>query len=222
MRLKMLNYAAGDDRPESRGQRVRRLDRLLHLLSKQKEGSSNPRRILNTGDLESLRNEARYCFIDAGGRAQDALQQLDAMDFTKVTVLDKESQKARYDWIDPSSCTVLDADSEKRCIENLERVIELVQGVREIEETGSEIRSAVAASVTPDRSKDPWRFRDLDTLLRLKSVSQSQAAEAFGISSRAIRNLLRNNKLIKTARGRIACDQKFADQFNERHSPLKK
>jgi hypothetical protein len=220
----MLDLAEGDNRSETRGRRVRRLDRLLHQLRKEKKNySSKPKWVLHTGDLETLRNEARYCFIEAGSLAQDALQELNAIEFTKFKLLAEESQRSRYDWIDPSSCKILDADSEKQCIKNLDRVIELVDRVREMEETGgSEIKRAVAAPSAQTLEKTPATIRDLDTLLKLKSVSQSQAAEAFGISSRAIRDLLRNNKLTKTARGRIACDQKFVDQFNARHSPLKK
>ena len=221
----MLNLAADDNRFLSRGQRVRRLDLLLHQLRKQKEDySRKPKWVLHTGDLERLRNEARYCFIDAGLLAQDALQELNTMDFTKFRVLGEASHQVHYDWIDSSSCKILDADSEKRCIKNLDRVIELIQRVRELEETSSEIRPIVAASAAPAEAVDkpPATIRDLAALVKLKSVSQSQAAEAFGISSRAIRDLARNNKLAKTARGRIACDQKFVEQFNLRHSPLKK
>ncbi len=221
----MLNLATGDNRSDSRERRVRRLDMLLQRLRKEKENySCKPKWVLHTSELERLRNEARYCFIDAGLPAQDALQELNTMDFTKFRVLDEASHQVHYDWIDPSSCKVLDADSEKQCIKNLDRVIELIQRVREMEETGSEIRPIVAASAAPAIAveKPPATIRDLAALAKLKSVSQSQAAEAFGISSRAIRDLVRNNKLAKTARGRIACDQKFVEQFNARHSPLKK
>jgi len=220
----MQDLGAGDNRSESRERRVRRLDRLLHQLRKEKKNYfSKPKWVLQAGDLERLRNEARYCFIEAGLLTQDALQELNTMDFTKFNVLDEESHRAQYDWIDPSSCKILDADSEKQCIKNLDRVIELVDRVREMEETGgSEIKRAVAAPSAPALERTPATVRDLDTLLKLKSVSQSQAAEVFGISSRAIRDLVRNNKLAKTAKGRIACDQKFVEQFNARHSPLKK
>jgi predicted XRE-type DNA-binding protein len=220
----MLNLAAGDNRSESRGRRVRRLDRLLHQLrEKKKNYSSKPKWVLHTGDLERLRNEARYCFIDAGLLAQAALRELNALEFTKFNVLDEESQRFHYDWIDPSSCKILDADSERQCIKNLDRVIELVDRVREMEETGgSEIGRAVAAPPAQALEKPPATIRELDTLLKLKSLSQSRAAEAFGISSRAIRDLVRHERLAKTARGRIVCDQKFVDQFNARHSPLKK
>ena len=219
----MLKFEAGDSRSESRGRRVRRLDALLHLLRKEKENySSKPKWLLNTGDLERLRNEARYCFLDAGSLAQDASQELSGMDFTKYGVLDEGSHKAQYAWIDPSSCKLLDADSEKQCIQNLDRLIELVERVRKMEENGSEIKPAMDASLPKTAEETYAPIRDLATLLTLKSVSQVRAGEAFGISSRAIRDLVRNNKLTKTARGRIACDQKFVDQFNLRHSPLKK
>ena len=243
----MLKLATGDNRSESRGQRVRRLDMLLHRLKKEKENYSGENWLLNTGDLERLRNEVRYCFLDAGLPAGHALRELSAMDFTRFKVLDEESHKAKYHWIDPSSCRVLDAESEKQCIQNLDRLIELVERVRKTEETGSEIKPAVdpsspqtaektssavrdlatrlksvSASSPEKTEKTSPPLRDLATLLKLKSVSQSQAAEAFAISSRAIRDLVRNNKLTKTARGRIACDQKFVDQFHSRHSPIKK
>jgi len=193
-------------------------------MKKERENySSKPNWLLRTDDLERLRNEASYCFIDAGLRAQDALRELSTLDFTKFKVLDETSQKSHYDWIDASSCKVLDADSEKQCIENLERVIELVERVREMEETGSpEIRLDVAAPSTQAFERPLSTTRDLAALVSLKSVSQSKAAEALGISSRAIRDLVTNNRLAKTAKGRIACDQKFIDQFNARHSPLKK
>ena len=50
--------------PESRGRLVRRLDLLLHQLKKEKGNYCKPKWLINTGDLERLRNEARYCFID--------------------------------------------------------------------------------------------------------------------------------------------------------------
>jgi hypothetical protein len=207
---------------ESRGRLVRRLDVLLHRLKKEKENYSHePKWIINTGDLEKLRNEARYCFIDAG-LAQGALQELSAMDFTKFKVLDDESHRAQYDWIDPSRCKLLDANSEKQCIKNLDRLIELMETVRKREEIGSEMMPAVVLSSPQTAEKTTAPIRDLATLLKLKSVNQSQAAEALDISQRAIRDLVKNSKLNKTARGRIACDQKFVDQFNSRHSPIKK
>ncbi len=219
----MVKLAAGDSRSESRGRRVRQLDVLLHRLKKQKEDySCKPKGIINTGDLERLRNEARYCFLDAGLLAQDALLEVSAMDFTKFKVLDDESQKAQYGWVDPSRCKLLDANSEQQCIRNLDRLIELVETVRNLEETGSETKPAVAPSSSPAGEKTSAPVRDLAALLKLKSVRQLLAANALNISSRAIRNLVKNNELNKTARGRIACDQKFIDQFNLRHSPVKK
>jgi len=208
---------------ESRGRLVRRLDVLLHRLKKEKENYPyKPTRLINTGDLERLRNEARYCFIDAGLLAQDALQELSAMDFTKFKVLDDESHRAQYDWIDPSRCKLLDADSEKQCIKNLDRVIELMETVRKRAEIGSEMMPAVILASAQTTEKTTAPIRDLTTLVKLKSVNQSKAAEALDISQRAIRDLVKNSKLNKTARGRIACDQKFVDQFNSRHSPIKK
>jgi len=208
---------------ESRGQWVRRLDRLLHLLKQEKENySCQPKGLIHTGDLERLRNEARYCFLDGGLLAQDALPELRAMDFTKFKVFEDASQKAQYDWIDPSQCKLLDAASEKQCIKDLERLIELVEAVRKMEETSSQIKPAMASSSPQAVQKTSIPIRDLATLLKLKSLSHSQAAEAFDISSRAIRDWTKNGKLNKTARGRIACDQKFVDEFNSRHSPLKK
>ena len=144
------------------------------------------------------------------------------MDFTKFKVLDNQSHKAQYDWIDPSTCKLLDANAEKQCIKNLDRLIELVETVRRKEETGSEINRAMAPSSPQITEKTSAPIRDLAALLKLKSVSQAQAAEAFDVSARAIQDLVKNNKLNKTARGRIACDQKFVDQFNFRHSPIKK
>jgi hypothetical protein len=208
---------------ESRGRLVRRLDVLLHRLKEEKENYSNkPKWIITTGDLERLRNEARYCFVDAELLAQDALQELSAMDFTKFEVLDDESHKARYDWIDPSRCKLLDATSEEQCIKNLDRLIELIETVRKREEIGSEMMPAVVPSSPQTAEKTTAPIRDLATLLKLKSMGQSQAADALGISQRAIRYLVEDSKLNKTIRGRIACDQKFVDQFNSRHSPIKK
>jgi hypothetical protein len=218
----MLKFERGDSRSEFRGQRVRRLDMLLQRLRREKENSSKPKWLLHTGDLERLRNEARYCFVDVGLPAQDALQELSLLDFTKFKVLDKESHRAQYDWIEPSSCRVLDGDSEKQCIQNLDRLIELVERVQKMEETGSPIKPVKDASLPKRAGEISAPTRDLATLMKLKSLSQSQAAEAFGISSRAVRDLVRNNKLTKTAKGRIVCDQKFLDEFNARHSPLKK
>ena len=64
---------------ESRGRLVRRLDVLLHRLKMEQENYSyKPTRLINTGDLERLKNEARYCFIDARLLAQDALQEISA------------------------------------------------------------------------------------------------------------------------------------------------
>jgi hypothetical protein len=208
---------------ESRGRLVRRLDVLLHRLEKEKENYSHePKWIINTGDLERLKNEARYCFIDAGLLAQDALQELNGMDFTKFKLLDDESHRAQYDWIDPSRCKLLDADSEKQCIKNLDRLIELMETVRKREEIGSEIMPPVVLSSPQTAEKTTAPIRDLAALLKLKSVNQSRAAEALDISQRAIRDLVKNSKLNKTARGRIVCDQKFVDQFNSRHSPIKR
>jgi len=44
----------------------------------QENYSYKPTRLINTGDLERLKNEARYCFIDAGLLARDALQEISA------------------------------------------------------------------------------------------------------------------------------------------------
>jgi hypothetical protein len=226
---------------ESRGQLLRRLDRLHKRLTKEKENySSKPNWFLNTGDLERLRSEARYCSADVGLVAEDALREISGIDFTKFDVLDPESPTARYGQIE-SKYRVLDADSERECIRNLDRLIELIETVRKRLEGGSDIMPAPVAlsSSVRNTTKDSHAIRDLvtpslrstvtatpirnlDALLKQKSLRQSQAAEALDITSRAIRGLVKNGKLSKSARGRIACDQKFAEQFNQRHSPVKR
>lgn len=228
---------------ESRGQLVRRLDALLKRLRKEKENySSKPDWILCTGELEKMRTDARYCFLDAGSSAEDAWQEINAIDFTKFNLLGDESHRAQSDSID-SRRRLLDADSERRCIGNLDRLIELVETVRTGQETSmmtstnmtalapSSPRTAENASVpirglataslqTPEKTCAP--MRDLDALLKRKSVRQSEAAEALDITPRAIYDLVKDGKLNKSARGRIACDKKFAEQFHFRHSPIKK
>lgn len=221
-RAQIANSPTHDNRSGSRGQRVRRLDGLLDMLKKQKEKSCDPMGLLHVVELENLRKEARYCFLDAGPGAEDALQQLNAIDFTAGSTWAAESQKARYDWIDPSSCKLLDAESERQCLQKLDRLIELVERVQQAEETQPEIKPITAAPSLERAEKTGTVFRDLDTLRKLKSLSQSQAAEALGISPRAIRELVHKEQLSKTAKGRIACDAKFIEQFHFRHSPLGK
>lgn len=58
---------------------------------------------------------------------------------------------------------------------------------------------------------------DLDELKRRKSLTQEDAAKAFGVVSRTIRNWISAGKLAKTAKGRIAVDQKFEDLFKKHH-----
>lgn len=219
----IANSVAHDNRSGSRGQRVRRLDTLLDQLRKQKEKSSDPRALLYTAELESFRKEARYCFLDAGPGVQGALQQLNAIDFTVGRGLDAEAQRGRHDGIDLSKCNVFDAESERQCIDKLDQLIGLVEKVRKTEETSAEIEPTMAPlSPGATEGKTFTVLRDLDTLLKLKSLSQSQAAEALGISARAVRGLVQKEQLSKAAKGRIVCDAKFIEQFNSRHSPAKK
>jgi hypothetical protein len=228
--------------PESRGQIVRRLDTLLKELRKERENySSKPDWLLCTGELERLRDEVRYCFLDAGLPAQNALQEINAIDFTKFNALDDQSHKAQYDSID-SRLPLLDGDSERQCIRNLDRLIELVETVRKeetslmtpnimpavapsspltAEKTSVPIRGLDTLSLqTPEKTSTP--MRDLAALLKLRSLRQSEAAEALDITPRAIRYLVKNRKLTKSGRGRITCDQKFVEQYHLRHSPTKK
>ena len=98
--------------------------------------------------------------------------------------------------------------------------------------------AVVSSPQTPEKTRTPIRdlftsplrsaaktttpIRSLDALLKQKSLRQSQAAEALDITTRSIRDLIKNGKLSKSAKGRITCDQKFVEQFNQRHSPVKK
>lgn len=97
----------------SRGSVLRRLDELSGVLENQKKKLSNPAWVTLTGNLEKLKNEVRYCFADAGSLAQDALRE--------VTDLIFEVSE------DPS----LQAQSQTKCTENLDRLIGLVETVRE-------------------------------------------------------------------------------------------
>lgn len=59
---------------------------------------------------------------------------------------------------------------------------------------------------------------DLDLLKRMKSLRQVQAAAELDYSTRQVRNLLRDGKLTRTAKGRVAVDDKFQKQIRLRHS----
>lgn len=225
---------------ESRGQLLRLLDTLHKRLTKERENySSKPGWLLLTGELEKLKNEARYCFADAGSAAKDALRDISGLDFTKFNMLDRESPKARYGQIEAQH-KALDANSERECVQDLDRLIALIEVVRKgLEASPDIIPAAVFSSLPrPERTRTPisglvspsfrpvvktaTTIRDLDALMMQKSLRQSQAAAALDISTRTIYSLLKNGKLRKSARGRIACDQKFVEQFNLRHSPVKK
>lgn len=183
---------------ESRGQLVRRLDTLLKQLTKEKENySRKPDWLLNTGDLETLRNEVRYCLLDVGSSVQNQLREISAMDFTKFKILDAESHKAQHDSID-SRIKLLDADSERQCIGNLGRLIELIEVVRNRLARTSDTLPAVtpsslqAASKTSESVRDHATMsllnaekavstRDLVTLLKRQSLTQPEAAVQRGL-----------------------------------------
>lgn len=59
---------------------------------------------------------------------------------------------------------------------------------------------------------------DLNELKRKKSLRQTQAAAELDYSDRQVRNFLHDGKLTKTAKGRVAVDNKFEEQFHLRHS----
>ena len=146
--------------PESRGQIVRRLDTLLKQLRKERENySSKSGWFFCTGELQRLRDEVRYCFLDVGLPAQNALQQINAIDFTNFNASEGHSHKAQYDSGD-SRLPLLDGDSERRCIGDLDRLIELVETVRKGQETNfmiPNIMPAVALSslYTPEKTSGP-------------------------------------------------------------------
>jgi len=205
-----------DNRSASRGDRVRRLDILLAGLRVQRKKLSQPKGLVYAQELERFRNEARYYFLDAGGEAQKALKELEAMDFTKGVLSSERSQKARYDWIDPVRCQVFDTESERQSAGKLDRFIRLVEEVRHIEETINEVESTSRALAPHPPA------RELDVLAKLKSLSQTEAATTLGISPRTVRAWTKQGRLHKTANGRIACDDKFMEQYQARNSAVTK
>lgn len=204
------NPLALDEQSGSRGERVRRLDVLLDQLRTQREKMAKAESIVYAVDLERLRKEVRYCCLDAGRKALKLIKEIDAIDFRKGELSTVESLKARYGWIDPFRCSrVFDVESERQCLGKLDRLIRLVENVREIEETDAE---SEAEPVTPE----------LDAVLKLRSLSQIQTADMLGISPRTVRDWIKRGQLHKTAKGRIACDDKFVEQYHARYTPLKK
>ena len=83
------------------------------------------------------------------------------------------------------------------------------------------------ARKTPAKKQAPLRpprpkvvpIGDLNVLKKMKSLSQVQAAAELGLNStRQVRNLEHDGKLTKTAKGRVAVDDKFEEQSRLRHS----
>lgn len=73
------------------------------------------------------------------------------------------------------------------------------------------------------RKKEPLEPRlSLPEYVQMKSLSRSQAASALGVSYRTIRYYLRMDKLNGTKKGRVVCDEKFAEEYGRRHSYIKK
>jgi hypothetical protein len=54
-----------------------------------------------------------------------------------------------------------------------------------------------------------------------KSLSQPEAASALVVSARQVRNLVKEKKLTRTSRGRIAVDENFEREYAARHSPIR-
>ena len=84
----------------------------------------------------------------------------------------------------------------------------------------------VKAKKSPAKKQAPLRpsrpkvvpIGNLNELKRRKSLSQAQAAAELDYSTRKVRYLLRDGKLTKTAKGRVAVDDKFEEQLHLRHS----
>jgi hypothetical protein len=57
--------------------------------------------------------------------------------------------------------------------------------------------------------------------IKRKSLSQLEAASALGVSARQVRNLVKENSLTRTLRGRIAVDENFNREYAARHLPIK-
>lgn len=82
-------------------------------------------------------------------------------------------------------------------------------------------RKAPAKKQAPLRPPRPKvvPIGDMNELKRRKSLTQAQAAAELGLNSnRQVRYLLHDGKLTKTAKGRVAVDDKFEEQSRLRHS----
>lgn len=161
----------------SRGSLLRRLDELRAALEKQKKNLSNPVWVTLTGDLDKHKDEARYCFADAGSLAHDALQEIAGLRFEVSE--------------DPS----LQPQSQRECTENLDRLIGLVETVRE--RVGSDQltsfiapgqRPAVDPFLTPDRTS--WDeisicfLSDHRVLIAVGSYTETRNYEEMGFADR--------------------------------------
>jgi hypothetical protein len=73
------------------------------------------------------------------------------------------------------------------------------------------------------RTKKPLEPRlSLSAYMEMKSLSATQAASALALSHRTIRHYLRMNKLNGSEKGRVVCDETFAEEYKRRHASIRK
>lgn len=68
----------------------------------------------------------------------------------------------------------------------------------------------------------PGVGRTLEELKNMPSCIQTDIAATFGVSTRSIRQWVKEGKLTKTPAGRIVPDEKLDAMWKLYHSPLKK